>query len=121
MDEVVLGRHADSTVVVSAVSVAELAYGLDVVSGPEAEARAQRFREVVENYEIVPFGVEEAKLYGAMATLVRTAGRDPRPRRLDLQIAATAAAARCPLLTCNPRDFVGVERLVEVVAVDRSA
>ncbi|MDN5932164.1 MAG: PIN domain-containing protein [Pseudonocardia sp.] len=121
IDEVELGHHADSTVVVSAITVAELAYGLDIVSGAEAEARAQRFREVLDNYEILRFGVEEAKLYGAMATLVRIAGRDPRPRRLDLQIAATAAAVRFPLLTCNPKDFVGVERLVDVVALPRGA
>jgi predicted nucleic acid-binding protein len=119
MDEVDLGRHVDATVVVSAITVAELAHGLDLVSGAEAEARAQRFREVLDNYEILRFGVEEAKLYGAMVTLVRIAGRDPRPRRLDLQIAATAAAARSPLLTCNPEDFVGVERLVDVVPISR--
>ena len=56
----------------------------------------------------LPFGVEEAKLYGVLATLVRAAGRNPRPRRLDLQIAATAASARLSLLTMNPDDFVGI-------------
>lgn len=49
--------------------------------------------------------------------VVRAAGRNPRPRRPDLQIAATAAAARLPLVTANAEDFVGVERLVEIVAV----
>lgn len=120
MNEVEFGDHGDATFVVSAVTVGELAYGLDIHGGAEAEARAQRFREVLDNYEILRFGVEEAKLYGALATLVRAAGRDPRPRRLDLQIAATAAAMRLPLLTCNPRDFVGVERLVDVVGLSRA-
>ncbi len=119
MDEVDMDGYIGSTVVVSAITVGELAYGLDVVSGDAAEARARRFREVLENYEVRHFGVEEAKLYGAMATLVRAAGRDPRPRRLDLQIAATAAAMRFPLLTCNPKDFVGIERLVNVVGLSR--
>ena len=119
-DQVDLGHYEDSNVVVGAISVAELAYGLDVVGGAEAEARAQRFREVLDNYEILRFGVEEAKLNGAMASLVGIAGRDPRPRRVDLQIAATAAAARFPLLTCDPKDFVGIERLVDVVALIRT-
>jgi predicted nucleic acid-binding protein len=52
---------------------------------------------------------------GAAASLVRSAGRNPRPRRPDLQIAATAAAARVPLLTTNPADFTGLERLVTVL------
>lgn len=71
------------------------------------------------SFEIIPFGVEEAKLYGALAPLVRTAGRNPRPRRMDLQIAATAAAAHVPLLTTNIDDFVGLERLVTAYPVKR--
>ncbi len=74
---------------------------------------------MVERFEILRFGVEEAKLYGVLAPTVRAAGRYPRPRRLDLQIAATAAAARYPLLTCSPDDFLGLDRLVEVVPVER--
>ena len=113
-----LGDYADAVTVVSAISVGELAFGVDL--GTDPEARAAKLRSVIERYEILRFGVEEAKLYGVLATLVRAAGRNPRPRRLDLQIAATAAAARFPLLTCNPVDFVGIDRLVEVVPVARS-
>jgi len=119
MDTVDLGAYANLSIIVSAITVGELAYALDPSAGVEAEARAQRFREVLHSYEVIDFGVEAAKLYGAAATLVRAAGRNPRPRRVDLQIAATAAAARVPLLTCNPQDFVGVERLVDVVAIRR--
>lgn len=111
------GRYTASVALVSAVTVGELAYGVD--RGDDAGERAARLRRVVQDYEVLPFGVEEAKLYGVLATLVRAAGRNPRPRRLDLQIAATAAAARVPLLTCNPADFAGVERLVDVVALTR--
>ena len=35
---------------------------------------------------------------------------------MDLQIAATAGAHAIPLITGNPTDFAGLERLVEVVA-----
>lgn len=114
-----LGERQVDLAVVSAITVGELAFGLDVPEPKIAIARAERFCAVLESIEVLPFGVEEAKLYGVLATLVRAAGRNPRPRRLDLQIAATAAAARLPLLTCNPDDFVGVERLVDVVTVRR--
>lgn len=115
-----LGERQVDLAVVSAITVGELAFGLDVPEPEIAIARAERFRAVLESIEVLPFGVEEAKLYGVLATLVRAAGRNPRPRRLDLQIAATAAAARLPLLTCNPADFVGIERLVDVVTVRRA-
>jgi predicted nucleic acid-binding protein len=75
---------------------------------------------VLIGYEVLSFGVEEAKIYGVLATLVRASGRDPRPRRLDLQIAATAAAARLPLLTMNSRDFVGLTAMVDVVPMRRA-
>lgn len=116
--DVDFGDYADSLTVASAVSVGELAYG--VRSGADHEIRERRLRQVLERYEILPFGVEEAKFHGVLATLVRASGRNPRPRRLDLQIAATAAAARLPLLTMNPDDFKGLTPLVDVVAVSRS-
>jgi hypothetical protein len=121
LDHVDLGGYASDIPLVSAVSVGELAFGIGVGDAEERVAREQFLRDVVVDHQILPYGVEEAKLYGVLATLVRAAGRSPRPRRLDLQIAATAAAASIPLLTSNPGDFVGADRLVEVVAVARPA
>lgn len=117
-DELDFGELLDHAVVVSAITIGELAFGAGLGANPDG--RRARLRRILDEYEILPYGVEEAKLYGALATLVRAAGRNPRPRRLDLQIAATAAAARMRLLTSNPRDFVGVEALVDVVSVKRS-
>jgi predicted nucleic acid-binding protein len=117
VEKVDLGVHVDGAVVVSAVTVGELAYG---VGAGDRAARELRLRRVLNSYEIVPFGVEEAKFYGVLAELVRVDGRNRRPRRFDLQIAATAAAARLPLLTMNPDDFVGVGTLVDVVPIRRS-
>ena len=114
-----LGVYEDAVLVASAISVGELAFGVDMGSDPEA--RQIRLRKVLASMEIIPFGVEEAKLYGVLATLVRAVGRNPRPRRLDLQIAATAAATRVPLLTHNADDFRGIDRLVDVVPVKRLA
>ncbi|TQM14039.1 hypothetical protein FB558_0797 [Pseudonocardia kunmingensis] len=115
LERIDLGDHQGSVMVASAISVGELAFG--ATSGPDPGARQARLRTVLTDLEIIPYGIEEAKLYGVLATLVRAAGRNPRPRRLDLQIAATAAAARIPLLTMNPDDFRGIDQLVDVVSV----
>lgn len=115
LDRLAETAYDDESLAVSAVTVAELAYGVDVGMLSERDARASRLCELVQNVEVIAFGVEEAKLYGVLATLVRAAGRNPRPRRMDLQIAATAAAARLPLLTLNAADFRATERLVDVV------
>lgn len=108
----------DVAPVVSAITIGELAFGADLGANPDG--RRARLRRILDQYEVLPSGGEEAKLYGALATLVRAAGRNPCPRRLDLQIAATAAAARMPLLTSKPDDFVGVGALVDVGPVKRS-
>jgi predicted nucleic acid-binding protein len=114
VEKVDLGEYLDAAVVVSAITVGELAYGFDA---PDRDAREARLARVLRSYEVMPFGVEAAKIYGVLASLLRLTGRDPRPRRLDLQIAATAAAARLPLLTMNPDDFRGVSQMVEVVRI----
>ena len=116
-----LGPYAAATPVLTSVGVGELAYGLRIGSAEQQAVRDRLYREALEDYEILAFGVEEAKLYGVLASLVRAAGRSPRPRRLDLQIAATAAAARLPLLTCNPTDFLGLDGVLDVVTVSRSS
>ena len=117
IEQVDLGVYLDRAVVISAVTLGELAFGLGT---PDRVAREERLRRVLASYEVLAFGVEEAKLYGVLAELVRAAGRNPRPRRLDLQIAATAASARLPLLTMNPDDFVGIGGLVDVVPIRRA-
>jgi predicted nucleic acid-binding protein len=115
-----LGRYSDATVLLTAITIGELACGLGLGDRAQQAARAEVFQDALLDYEILGFYVEEAKFYGALATLVRASGRNPRLRRLDLQIAATAGAARLPLLTCNPADFAGLEQLVEVVPVGRT-
>ncbi|MFJ8966527.1 type II toxin-antitoxin system VapC family toxin [Lentzea sp. NPDC102401] len=112
-----LGEYVNARPFLSAVTIAELAFGLDIDDPVERFARSERYYAAVQKFEVLPFGVEEAKVYGQMASLVRRAGRSPRPRRMDLQIAATAAVAGLPVLTMNVKDFKDVERLVKVVPI----
>jgi predicted nucleic acid-binding protein len=112
-----LGDLAESAGVVSAVTIAELAYGLDIDDPVQRLARTERYNAVLASFDVLPFDTAAAKIYGVLAALVRRAGRNPRPRRLDLQIAATAASNGVPLITRNPTDFQDLHRVVTVRAV----
>ncbi|WP_116041053.1 type II toxin-antitoxin system VapC family toxin [Amycolatopsis palatopharyngis] len=112
-----LGEFATASPSVSAVTVAELAYGLDTHDPLERHVRGERLDWVLSRFPVLPFDLAEARLYGTLAALVRRAGRDPRPRRMDLQIAATAVTNSLPLLTRNEKDFTGLDRLLRVVPV----
>jgi predicted nucleic acid-binding protein len=116
LEHVDLGVLGDAQPVVSAVTVAELASGLDTDDLVERRARTDRFYAVLREMPVLSFDLVAARLYGTMAAMVRRSGRNPRPRRTDLQIAATAGAHAIPLITGNSTDFAGLDRLVEVVA-----
>ncbi|OLT49286.1 twitching motility protein PilT [Saccharomonospora sp. CUA-673] len=100
---------------VAAISLAELEYG--VTAPKDAVVQVRRRRElhaVTAAFDVLPFDADCAEYYGALAAAVRAAGRDPRPRRLDLQIAATAVRYGLVLLTRNAADFKGLEESLEV-------
>jgi predicted nucleic acid-binding protein len=105
-----------SVVAVSAVTFAELSYGVALASTRfEAVARARRLAELKRVFRPLAFDAACADAYGDLAALVRDAGRAPRPRRIDIMIASVAVANRLPLMTANPDDFKGMERLLELL------
>jgi predicted nucleic acid-binding protein len=111
-------RDLADSVAVSAISVAELQYGVEASADPvERQRRRRRLQVIVEAIEVIPFDERTAESYGVLANLVRSGGRDPRPRRLDLLIAATAERHGLALATRNARDFRHLERVLEVLEV----
>ena len=105
-------------VTVSAITVAELEYGVGAASDPvERQRRRRRLQLVVDAIEVIPFDLATAVSYGLLANVIRAAGRDPRPRRLDLLIAATAERNGLSLATRNAADFRHLERVLHVVEV----
>jgi predicted nucleic acid-binding protein len=105
------GNHA-----LSAITVAELEYGADRSDDPlERQRRRQRLARLTSAFDVLPFDLAAAATYGTMAGLVRAGGRNSRPRRLDLLIAATAVRHEFGLLTRNPDDFRHLERALQVV------
>ncbi|MFZ4282435.1 type II toxin-antitoxin system VapC family toxin [Streptomyces rhizosphaericola] len=102
----------------TAISLAELQQGVAMAGDPLVRtARMEKLGAAVADFEPLPFDADAAARYGTLVALVLAARRDPRPRRLDLMIAAIASVRELPLYTRNADDFKGLESAVTVVAV----
>lgn len=103
---------------ISAISIAELQFGV-LVAGA-ANVRAERLRRlsvIQRRFDPLPVDERVAIAYAEIAAAVAASGRGPRGRALDLLIAATARAHSARLATRNTADFAGVFDLVEIVPV----
>ena len=88
-------------VVMSAVTYAELEFGV-VVSANRARER-RNLAALIEDIPVAPFDAAAAMAYGP----VREATRERKKDALDKLIAAHAIALDVVLVTNNERDFVG--------------
>lgn len=86
-------------VVMSAITYAELAYGVSVAADPERE-RAN-LAALVEDIPVVAFDAQAGAAYGP----IRLATRENRKDALDKLIAAHAAALGVTVVTNNMKDF----------------
>lgn len=113
-------RTLPGEMAISAVTLAELAAGPQATNDLEERSRRQdRLQRTEATFDPLPFDAEAARAYGRVYAAVVRAGRKARgSRAANLLIAATAAAARLPLYTRNPRDFAHLEAVVLVVRVD---
>lgn len=103
---------------ISAVTLAELQFGVLVAKTPTARAeRLRRLSVLQQHFDALPIDEAVAVSYGRLAAAVVDAGRRPRGRVMDLLIAATAHAHGAKLYTRNAEDLAGLEDLVDVVAV----
>jgi predicted nucleic acid-binding protein len=114
LDAADLPTHPELT----AITLAELHQGVSMAKDPFTRAaRTEVLSEAAAAFEPLPFDADAAQRYGSLVALTLAAGRDPRPRRLDLMIAAIASARDLPLYTRNPADFKGLDDLLIVHAV----
>ena len=100
--ESVAKRLADcyvGDVVMSAITFAELVYGVEACANPEQERR--KLISLAEDMPVMPFDQDAAIAYGP----IRQATRDSKKDHLDKLIAAHAVALDVVLVTNNLRDF----------------
>jgi predicted nucleic acid-binding protein len=103
---------------ISAASLAELHFGVLVTA--DAAIRAERLRRLSDlqrRFDALPIDDDVAISYGQLAAAVANTGRQPRSRVMDILIAATAHAHGARLYTRNAADLVGIEHLIEIVAI----
>lgn len=86
-------------VVMSAITYAELAYGVSVAANPEREAA--NLAALVEEIPVLAFDAPAGLAYGP----IRLATRERKTDALDKLIAAHAVALGVTLVTNNVKDF----------------
>lgn len=100
------------------ITMAELHQGVAMAGDAATRAvRTEMLGAAIVDFDPLPFDAEAATRYGTLVALTLEAKRDPKPRRIDLMIAAIASARGLPLYTRNEADFKGLHDMVEVVAV----
>ncbi|MEU7766226.1 type II toxin-antitoxin system VapC family toxin [Nocardia sp. NPDC049190] len=103
---------------ITAITLAELHQGVAMAKDAATRAaRSEQLGAAIVDFDPLPFDEDAATRYGTLVALTLAANRDPRPRRMDLLIAAIASARGLPLYTRNSGDFRGLESMVEIVAV----
>ena len=102
----------------TAVTLAELHQGVGMAKDATTRAaRTEVLGAAVSDFEPLPFDGDAAARYGTLVALTISAGRNPRPRRMDLMIAAIASSRGLPLYTRNAADFKRLDQVLTVRAV----
>lgn len=103
---------------ISAVTLAELHFGVLIAKTTEVRAeRLRRLSVLQQRFDALPVDEAVAASYGRLSAAVVDAVRQPQRRVMDLLIAATAHAHGARLYTRNTGDFAGLEELIDVVGV----
>lgn len=116
--DAVASAELPAEILISSVTMAELAAGPHFTTDPgERARRIERVQNAEALFEPLPFDTRAARRYGHVIAAVLAAGRNPKPHRIDLMIASIASVHQLPLFTVNPADFAGLDELVTVMPV----
>jgi predicted nucleic acid-binding protein len=118
--DVVFQQAGSELAYVSAMTIGELEYGAQHPN--DAMERAQRMIVLrqAEQMPVLEVTRRTAQSFGLLATLMKQAGRNPRPRYNDLWIASQAHEHGYAVLTSNPDDFRALE-VIQVIAAPKNS
>ena len=98
--------------------MAELHQGVAMAKDAASRAaRTEKLGAAIVDFEPLPFDGQAAARYGTLVALTMAANRNPKPRRMDLMIAAVASSRGLPLYTRNADDFKGLDDMVTIIEV----
>jgi tRNA(fMet)-specific endonuclease VapC len=100
-------NHSPGDIAISAVTLAELEFGINKSSDPTKNARM--LIETCSAFEVVPFDNEAAAAYGIIRANLEAKGTPIGP--LDTMIAAAALSGNLTLVTNNTKEFKRVKKL----------
>ncbi|SDD97612.1 type II toxin-antitoxin system VapC family toxin [Glycomyces harbinensis] len=102
----------------TAISMTELHQGVAMATTATKRAlRLEVLNTAIDQFDPLPYDAEAASRFGTLAAMTVDQGRSPKPRQMDLMIAAVASVHELPLYTRNPADFKGLESVLRVIAV----
>jgi len=103
---------------ITAITMAELHQGVAMAKNPAVRAaRTEKLGAAIVDFDPLPFDGDAATRFGSLVGLTLAANRDPKPRRMDLMIAAIASAHGLPLYTRNADDFKGLDDMLTVIEI----
>ena len=101
-------------VYLSPVNIAEIRFGLELLSGLQKQRATAMLRRLHRKPQL-RISIQTAETFGLLAAKIKKAGRDPHVRVNDLWLAAQAIQRDFRLLTSNGRDFADIPGLKTVV------
>ena len=104
-----LNLEQDEAVCLSAITEAEVLYGL--AKRPEATALRERMEWFLSAVKVLPWGRDEARTYGAVRARLESSGKTLES--MDMQIVAHAIAVSAVLVT-NDHAIANVEDLKSI-------
>jgi len=110
-DEAVIGRikeHSPADLALSAITLAEILYGIEK-SPVKKKERRLKIERIVLLLDLYPFGESAAEKYGVVRAQLEKEGTPISER--DTQIAAIAMANRLTVVTHNVKEFNRIREL----------
>jgi len=101
-------------VYLSPVNIAEIRFGLELLSGLQKQRTTAMLRRLHRKPQL-RITIQTAETFGMLAAKIKKAGRDPHVRVNDLWLAAQAIQRDLRLLTSNARDFADIPGLKVIV------